>query len=82
MGTLEKLDHHPVHHTPNHHPPKMEDRPKMFLQIILAAKWRRPLPSLLSYSSSMDTGNQTSLTCKLTCKFLHSIFENFSLTYE
>ena len=50
--------------TPNHHPSKMDDRPKSFLKINLAAKRlvrhsstspnqkRRPLPSLLSFSSS------------------------------
>ena len=62
---LVQIDDHPVHSTPNHHPPKMEILHKKFLQIILSAKWlvqhssmspnqqRRPLPSLPSDSFSM-----------------------------
>ena len=64
-GGFRKIDDHLVHTTQNHHPPKMEGRPKTFLQIIPAAKLlvrhsstssnqqRRPLPSLLSVSSLM-----------------------------
>ena len=56
------MDDHPVHTRPNHHHTKMDDLPKTFVKIILAAKWlvrhsstslrqqRRPLPSLLSIS--------------------------------
>ena len=62
---LVQIDDHPVHSTPNHHPPKMDILHKKFLQIILSAKWlvqhssmspnqqRRPLPSLPSDSFSM-----------------------------
>ena len=38
MEASEQLDDYTVHITPNHHPPKMDDIPKTFLQIILAAK--------------------------------------------
>ena len=31
--------HYPVHTTPNHLPPKMDDLPKTFILIILGAKW-------------------------------------------
>ena len=34
-----KIDDHPVHTTPNHHPPKKDVLPKNFLQIILSAIW-------------------------------------------
>ena len=35
-GCFGKMDDHPVHTTPNHHPLKMDVLPKTFLQIILA----------------------------------------------
>ena len=38
-GCFEKMDDHPVHTTPNHHPTKMDVLPKPFFQIILTAKW-------------------------------------------
>ena len=53
--------------TPNHHPPKMDVLPTIFLQIILASQWlvqhsntspkqqQRLLPSLLSDSSAMES---------------------------
>ena len=37
-GCFGKMDDHPDHTTPNHHPPKMDVLPKTFLRIILAAK--------------------------------------------
>ena len=37
-GCFGKMDDHPDHTTPNHHPPKMDGLPKTFLKIILAAK--------------------------------------------
>ena len=63
-GCSGKMDDHPIHTTPNHHPSKMNVLPKTFLQIILAAKCKwlvqplstslnqqpRPLPSLLYLS--------------------------------
>ena len=65
-GCFGKMDDLPVPTTTNHHPPKMDVLSKIFLQIFLAAKWlvqhsstspkqqQRPLPSLLSNSSSMS----------------------------
>ena len=75
-GCFRKMDDHLVHTTPNHHPPKMDVLPKTFLQIILASKWLvwhsstspkqqwRPLPSLLSVSSSMRM-ELTAIACCL-----------------
>ena len=63
-GCFRKIDNHLAHTTPNHHPSKMDILLKTFLRIIHAANWlvrhsilspkqqRRPLPSLLSVSSS------------------------------
>ena len=34
---LWKMNDHPIHTSPNHHPPKLDVLPKTFLQIILAA---------------------------------------------
>ena len=60
MDALNKIDDHPFHSIPYHHPTKMNVLPKTFVQIILAAKWlarhsstspnqqRRHLPYLLS----------------------------------
>ena len=62
---FRKMDDHLVPITPIHHPSKLDVLPKHFIQIIFTAKWlvrhsilstkqqRRPLPSLLSVSSSM-----------------------------
>ena len=72
-GCFGKMDDLPVPTTTNHHPPKMDVLSKIFLQIFLAAKWlvqhsstspkqqQRPLPSLLSNSSSMSYQNCTLL---------------------
>ena len=61
-GCFEKINVHPVHTIPNHHPTKKDVLQKTFVQIILAANWlerhsrtspnqlRRLLPSLLSLS--------------------------------
>ena len=63
-GCFRKMDDHLVHATPNNRPPKLDNLPKTFLQIILAAKQlvrhsstspkqqRGPLPTPLSVSSS------------------------------
>ena len=75
---FRKMDDHPVHTIPNHHPTKMKVLPKTFVQIILAAKWfvrlsntspnqhRRPLPSLLSLSFFYDC--QPSMPVDLCCQ--------------
>ena len=38
-GCFEKMNVHPVHTIPNHHPTKKDVLQKFFVQIILAAKW-------------------------------------------
>ena len=38
-GCFGKIDDHLVHTPPKHRSPKMDDIPRTFLQIILAAKW-------------------------------------------
>ena len=60
------MDDHPVHITPNHHPPNIDVLPKSLVQISLAAKQlvrhsstspnkrRQPLPSLLYKSFFYD----------------------------
>ena len=81
------MNDHPVHTTPNHHPPKMDVLPKTFLQINLAANWllrysrmyvrpnqqRRPLPSLLylSFFTRLEHADAT-----VYIWFLGNIYEN------
>ena len=59
-GCFEKMDDHPVHTTPNHHPTEVDVLPKTFLQINLVAKW------LVWYSSIRPPNNSGNL-CPLFC---------------
>ena len=64
-GCFGNMDDHPVHTTPNHHPPKMDVLPKTFLQIILAAKW-------LVHGIQVHPPNSSDDLCLLFCFFFYA----------
>ena len=60
-GCLEKVDDHPVHTIPNHHPAIMNVLSKTFVQIILPAKWlvrhssKSPQPTATTFAFSSSS---------------------------
>ena len=69
-GCFGKIDDHPVHTITDHHPTKMDVRPKTFVQIILAAKL------LVRHSSTCPNQQRWHLPSLLSLSFFFGLVNN------